>query len=90
MEIELADYMVAQSDEIERLKELADIQAVALCETDEKLMTAETEIERLKGLLREAADRLESLPLLATDYFRIKDEVDGDIKRYREAGEKTK
>ena len=48
------------------------------------------EIERLKGLLREAADLLEDWTGHMPDNWIEKHQADDDIRKYREAGEVTK
>ena len=60
-----------------------------LCEAS-ALERAAVECERLKGLLREAADDLESWADYASEYLREKHDLAGTVKQYREAGEVTK
>ena len=48
------------------------------------------EIERLKGLLREAADDISHWSSYAPEYFVEKYKAEDDIQKYREAGEVTK
>ncbi len=48
------------------------------------------EIERLKGLLREAADDLADWGGYVPEYFAENHKLDDDIRKYREAGGVTK
>jgi hypothetical protein len=48
------------------------------------------EIERLKGLLREAASDIEHWTSYVPEYFVEKYKADDDIQKYRDAGEVTK
>jgi uncharacterized small protein (DUF1192 family) len=86
--IELANYIVAQSAEIERLKALHNPEIVPAAA--HMILTQRDEIERLKWLLREAADDIEHWSGYVPKYFVEKYKADDDIKKYREAGEVTK
>jgi hypothetical protein len=55
-----------------------------------KLVAQSAEIERLKGLLREAADDISHWSSYAPEYFVEKYKAEDDIQKYREAGEVTK
>lgn len=55
-----------------------------------ELAVKDAEIERLKGLLREAADLLEDWTGHMPDSWVEKHQADDDIQKYREAGEVTK
>jgi len=54
------------------------------------IVTQRDEIERLKGLLRDAADDISHWSSYAPEYFVEKYKADDDIQKYREAGEVTK
>ncbi len=76
------------ANEIERLKGLHNPELVPAA--SHMILTQQDEIERLKGLLREAADDIKHWSGYAPEYFVEKYEAEDDIQRYREAGEVTK
>lgn len=50
----------------------------------------EAEVQRLRELLAEAADDIESWGAYATDYFQKKHDLQGCVAKYRNALEDTK